>query len=48
MIMVARTMGLRSAAEEDAERGRGVGREDRDESEQGEEAAHGGRLSAKV
>jgi hypothetical protein len=40
MVMVARTVGLRAAAEKYAERGRGIGREDRNESEQGEEATH--------
>ena len=48
VVMVSGAMGLGAATEEDAERGRGVGGEDRGESEQGEEAAHGGRLSAKV
>ena len=46
--MVARAVGLRSAADEDAKWGRGIGRESGYEGEQGEEAAHGGRLSAKV
>jgi hypothetical protein len=40
VIVVARTVGLRATTEEDAERGRGVGGEDRGESEQGEEATH--------
>ena len=48
MVMVARTVGLGAAADEHAERGGGVGREGGDESEQGEEAAHGLILSAKV
>jgi hypothetical protein len=46
--MVARPMGLGSAADEDAQRRRGFGREDRDDGEQGEEAAQGERLGAKV
>ena len=48
VVVVARAVGLRAAAEEHAERGGGIGGEDRDEREQGQEAAHGGRLSAKV
>ena len=41
VIMVARAVGLRSAADEDAKWGRGIGRESGNEGEQGEEAAHG-------
>jgi hypothetical protein len=40
MVMVARTMALRTATEEDAQRGGSISREDGGESEQGEEAAH--------
>ena len=46
--MVAWAMDFGSATEEDAEWGRGVSRKDGDKGEQGEKAAHGGRLSAKV
>jgi hypothetical protein len=46
--MVARAVALGAATEEDAERSRGIRSEDGEESEQGKEAAHGGRLSAKV
>ena len=40
VIVVARAVGLRAAAEEDAERGGGVGREGGNDGEQGQEAAH--------
>lgn len=46
--MVARAVGLGAATDEDAERGRGIGRESGNEGEQGEEAAHGVRLGARL